>query len=153
MNSLKELKEMIYLSIDSEAGTLTDLMKRDFLKNRSREGINRLIDTLVKENKLFEKELDNGDCFYSTYDSKLDKKDLIVGNIYCGKRRNKTYFNSTNVYTDRKIISFNGFSIQYDSPSIKIGQIRPVVSMNEFLNWVKADVTKDSTDGKWISVN
>lgn len=153
MNSLTELKELIYLSIDSDAGTLTDLMKRDFLKNRSRTGIERLIDSLVKERKLFEKELDNGDCFYSTYDSKLDKKDLIVGNIYCGKRRNKTYFNSINVYADRKIISFNGFSIQYDSPSIKIGQNRPIVGINEFLNWVKADVSKESTDGKWISVN
>jgi hypothetical protein len=151
MSSLTELKELILESIRLSPCTENQLYKRDFLYRKSRSGIDILVHDLIKQGKIFEKE--KGDEFFlSTYDSLLDVEDLKVGNIYKGKRRTKTYSDfGEHVYNDRRIISVNIHGVQYDSPSIRVGQARPHIDTNEFLHWLKSDVT-DETRNSWVVV-
>lgn len=153
----KELREMILSSISSIPCYESELKKRDFLKNISEYGISRAIHCLIQDGKLFEKEKNNGDddMFLCAYNSPFDLEDLKVGHIYKGKRRTKVYediFFGARVYNDRRIIAITHSSIQYDSPSTRVGYSRPMIDINEFLNWVKADVTNESENGNWILV-
>lgn len=149
-----ELREEIYESIKIKPCFESDLKKRDFLKNISYYGVSRAIHYLVLDGKIFEKNKGNeDDLFLCTYDSAFDLEDLKVGHIYKGKRRTKVYedtFFGAKVYNDRRIIAITDISIQYDSPSIKIGYGRPIIDINDFLNWAKADVTDESENGNWI---
>lgn len=55
-NSIKDLKELIVLSINCRpTNDLDDLMQRDFLKNKSRYGIEILLHDLRRNKHLYKK--------------------------------------------------------------------------------------------------
>ena len=140
---LRGLKDMIVESISYEPCSVAELKKRDFLKTTSSYGIEFCLRDLVHEKRLFEK-IKDGVEILCAYNSTLDKEDLITGHIYQGKRRMKVLTSSGHsTYNDRRIMWISAYMLQYDSPSIKTGQERPIVSIIEFLNWAKADITNE----------
>lgn len=146
---LRDLRNMIVESISYEPCSVAELKKRDFLKTTSSYGTEFCIRDLIQEKRLFEK-IKDGEEILCAYDSLLNKEDLLVNHLYKSKRRATTQLSSgAIVYADRRITSVNGYYIQYDSPLILTGQERPTVTVNEFLNWVKADVT-DEAIYQWI---
>lgn len=147
--TLKDLKNMIVTSVSMEPCSENELCKRDFLKTTSNWGISVCVHDLLKEKKLFEKTKDGVEILYA-YDSPLDKEDLIEGNLYQAKKRTLLQLTSGEVvYNDRRIVYMDVQNIQYDSPSIKTGKIRPIIPIMEFLNWVKADVTNEAQH-QWV---
>jgi len=55
------------------------------------------------------------------------------------------------VYNDRLILSVDAYGVEYDSPSVKIGQSRPNIEVNEFLHWSKSDVTNEKiNNNQWV---
>jgi len=68
----------------------------------------------------------------------LGPDDLIVGHVYRARRPQEILFRGMN---DRTIIWKGPFKVQYDGPSVKMGQHYPTVSIEEFLGWAKMDVT------------
>jgi len=148
--TLRDLKDMIVTSISYEPCSEEELNKRDFLKNTSTWGVTHCVHDLLREKRLFEKIKDGAEILCA-YDSPLDKEDLYQGHLYRSKRRTSIYSNGEIVYNDLRIICLDDYSIQYDSPSIGVGKDRPVITINDFLNRVKADVT-DETTFQWVVV-
>ena len=58
---IRELKQLIVLSLNISPCDIDELMTRDFLKNKSPSGIDRLVMQLEKDNHLYEK----GDKLYA----------------------------------------------------------------------------------------
>lgn len=77
----------------------------------------------------------------------LTKEDLKVNHVYSAKRPQTIGF--YRCFNDRMIIWMNGNSVQYDSPTVRQGQNYPTVSIEAFLKWADADVTKQTPDGDW----
>ena len=55
MKTLQDIKELILWSLDLAPANVDELLKRDFLHNRSRSGIERLLTILEQEGKIYEK--------------------------------------------------------------------------------------------------
>lgn len=53
MNDIRDLKNLIILSLGVVPADINNLMKRDFLSNRSRYGIERLLQQLKKDGKIY----------------------------------------------------------------------------------------------------
>lgn len=75
---------------------------------------------------------------------------LISGHTYSAKRPAKVGAFDP-LINDRQIvwISGDGARVQYDSPSVRVGQRRPMISREEFLKWAKADITDQMPEGDW----
>jgi len=67
----------------------------------------------------------------------LKPEDIKIGKWYRAKRFKEGLFGSTN--NDRLVvwISIDRKDVQYDSDTVRIGQRRPVISMEKFMKWVK----------------
>jgi hypothetical protein len=69
--------------------------------------------------------------------------DIQIGKTYRAKRFRKSIFGFNN---DRRIlwISENRTMIQYDSDTVADGRLFPIISMEQFLKWVKCEVIAES---------
>lgn len=69
-NPIRELKELIILSLDGSPASVDELMKRDFLHNRAKNGIELLL-----------RQLEIGNCIYwkgkKLYARKASVKDVL----------------------------------------------------------------------------
>ena len=72
--------------------------------------------------------------------TELKQEDIAVGKWYRAKNFRAGIFG--NVNNDRVVlwISPDRAEVQYDSDTVKMGQRRPVVSMEKFLKWAKEEV-------------
>lgn len=70
----------------------------------------------------------------------MKPEDIKVGTWYRGKRFKEGVFGIVN--NDRGVIwiSPNRKEVQYDGYTVKIGQRRPIISMEKFLKWVKEEI-------------
>jgi hypothetical protein len=70
--------------------------------------------------------------------TELKPEDIAYGKWYRGKRFREGFF----VNNDRVVvwISPDRKEVQYDSDTVKMGQRRPVISMEKFLKWAKEEV-------------
>lgn len=75
--------------------------------------------------------------------------ELKVGNVYEAKRKSTSGLFSR-LLNDREIlwISADGNRVQYDSPTVKMGQKQPMVDREAFLKWAKRDVTSEMPDNR-----
>ena len=53
MNDIRDLKELIVFSLDAKPANFEELIKRDFLHNRSSYGIGILLKDLEIKNKIY----------------------------------------------------------------------------------------------------
>lgn len=74
----------------------------------------------------------------TTYEKILE--DVLAIKVERGKNYRAGIFGTTN--NDRVVvwISPDRKEVQYDSDTVKMGQRRPVVSMEKFLKWAKEEV-------------
>jgi hypothetical protein len=70
MKGLEELQKDIAASLYMKPGTLAELMSRDFLKNTSEEGLDRLLDIMEKKNWVFSR----GEVFHTRAEFALSKE-------------------------------------------------------------------------------
>lgn len=84
----------------------------------------------------------------------LSPADLKVGHVYAAKRPARVGIFEPLV-NDRQIlwISRLGAEVQYDSPTVAFGRKHPIVSVERFLRWAKADVTDQCPKGEWRSAD
>ena len=80
----------------------------------------------------------------------LTRDDIKVGRVYSAKRE-KVYGFMEPLIGDRQVLwmSQDKERVQYDSPSVKIGQKRPVVPIDTFVRWAKEDITEEMPKGEW----
>lgn len=74
--------------------------------------------------------------------------ELKQGRCYRAKKPR----NADGFFDDRQIIWIGGDQrqrIQYDGPSVKLGQSRPTVSRSDFLKWAERDVTDELPASEW----
>lgn len=73
--------------------------------------------------------------------TELKPEDIAYGKWYRGKRFKEIGIFG-NVNNDRMVvwISPDRKEVQYDGDTVKIGQRRPVVSMERFLKWAREEV-------------
>ena len=69
----------------------------------------------------------------------LTKEDLTAGHCYSAKKPSKVGL--FGYYNDREIVCLSPNTVQYDSPTVKIGRKRPTVPIGKFLSWAKEDIT------------
>lgn len=72
-------------------------------------------------------------------------KTLIASDIKLGAtyRAKKPIKNGWGEYNDRTIIYLSANQVQYDGVAVKIGQTRPVISMDKFLSWAGHEIADD----------
>lgn len=84
-------------------------------------------------------------------DRKLVKKDLKINHVYSANKQRKCgLFNQ--VWNDRMIIWLGESTLQYDSPTIRLGQNYPQITIEKFLDWTGnngRDVTNETPNDKW----
>jgi hypothetical protein len=82
----------------------------------------------------------------------LTAADIKVGRVYAAKRPASVGFYDPLV-NDRSVLYIDSFGerVQYDSPTVAFGRKQPIVTMAQFLNWAKADVTDQCPEGEWRS--
>ena len=70
---------------------------------------------------------------------------IWVGKTYRGKRfRGDVYFNN-----DRVVVWIGPLDqVQYDSDTIKSGQLLPIVSMEKFKKWVRCETPQSELDAR-----
>jgi len=75
---------------------------------------------------------------------------IEVGHVYRGKNLYQTREGFVN---DRGVlwISDDGQTVQYDSPSVRMGGRYPKVSREAFLNWAGSDVTDELPAAEWAT--
>lgn len=80
----------------------------------------------------------------------LTAADIKIGHTYSAKSRKKVGLFPALV-NDRQVkwIDRLGHHLQYDSPTVSDGRRFPVVKMEAFLKWARADVTNQMPPGKW----
>ena len=78
--------------------------------------------------------------------TELTKDDIKEGHWYRAKRYREGLFGNTN--NDRKVIWMSGDKVQYDSDTVKIGQRRPTITIEKFLNWAKRELKEDENFGE-----
>ncbi|MFA5458353.1 MAG: hypothetical protein WC261_12065 [Synergistaceae bacterium] len=80
----------------------------------------------------------------------MTKDDLIVGHTYSAKKRKLVwYLGFDPLVNDRQILHISSTMVQYDSPTVKIGRLRPHIPIHTFLKWAKEDVTDEMPNGEW----
>lgn len=84
----------------------------------------------------------------------MNNLEIKVGNVYSAKRPRETYLPGEGRFIcDRQVIYYDGFRVQYDSPSIKPGQKYPMVSEADFLKCEKENITDQMPKGEWRKTN
>lgn len=80
----------------------------------------------------------------------LTAADLIIGHVYSAKRPARSGFPNP-LINDRSIIWMDRFGerVQYDSPTVQFGRKHPIVPVERFLKWARADVTDQCPKGEW----
>lgn len=81
----------------------------------------------------------------------LTENDLQVGRVYRAKRPIGVFVNfATRVPNDRVILWMGDGKVQYDGPTVKVGQRQPKVTVEAFLKWAAYDCTQEMPEGdKW----
>lgn len=76
--------------------------------------------------------------------------ELIAGNVYEGKKKQKIGV-FIPLWNDRQIVYIDEVTeqVQWDSPSVKIGQRRKWSSFEAFRKWARRDITDEMPDGEW----
>lgn len=80
---------------------------------------------------------------------------LNVGRIYRGKRPKPIAISDSvdsdrrPLFDDRLVVWISGDKVQYDSPSLKLWQGMPTVSLQRFVKWADRDVTEEHPPGEW----
>ena len=82
-------------------------------------------------------------------DQPLTADEIQVGRVYSGK--NPSLIGLPRVYNDRQVVWIDPTRtrVQYDGPAVAIGRHRPIVRMDAFLKWARADVTDQCPPGDW----
>lgn len=80
----------------------------------------------------------------------ITEADLRVGHVYSAKRPQTAGLFDDRL-NDRLVLHLNMIdrTLQYDSPTVRNGRRFPRVSIDTFLRWAKADVTKLCPIDEW----
>lgn len=80
----------------------------------------------------------------------LQASDIQIGRVYSAKRSSALGFFEP-LLNDRAVrwIDSGRTLVQYDGPSVAQGRKYPVVTMEKFLSWARADVTDLCPKGRW----
>lgn len=80
----------------------------------------------------------------------LQANDIQVGRVYSAKRPTVNGWLEP-LINDRSVrwIDSGKTLVQYDGPSVARGRKFPVVAMEKFLSWARADVTDLCPAGQW----
>jgi len=79
----------------------------------------------------------------------VKKEDLKRGRVFCAKRPQK--IGIMGYLNDRHILHVGEFTVQYDSPTVRMGRRYPRVEIEKFLKWADKDVTSEMPKGEWRS--
>lgn len=73
---------------------------------------------------------------------------LKAGRTYRAKKPGKS---GPGLVNDRTVVwtSIGGNQVQYDGPSVRVGQRRPTVTREAFLEWASHDVTDELEPGEY----
>lgn len=77
---------------------------------------------------------------------------LKVGCWYRAKKPRKIWFfgEPGPAYNDRHIIYLGPFTVQYDGPTVKLGQHYPAVAREKFIAWAGKEITADDALCPWL---
>ncbi len=76
--------------------------------------------------------------------------DIQVGRVYRSKKP-KAIGIFDPLYDDRQILWIGSTTLQYESPTVKIGRKYPTVDIDKFLKWGDRDVTDELPKGEWAT--
>jgi hypothetical protein len=76
--------------------------------------------------------------------------DIKIGRVYSAKRQVRVGIFDP-LMNDRMVlwIDRSGERVQFDSPTVAFGRKHPVVPMDQFVRWARADVTDQCPKGEW----
>lgn len=81
----------------------------------------------------------------------LTVDDLKVRHVYRAKRPAQVGGYTGTYVNDRIVLYVTSQSVQYDGPSVGIGQRHPSVPTVKFLSWASHEVTDEIPDDDWLS--
>lgn len=86
----------------------------------------------------------------STKSSELTASDIKRYHIYEAKRPRAVGSAISPRVNDRMVLYISPLgAVQYDGPTVKIGQRMPMVSMKKFLKWAGRDITDHMPEDDW----